>query len=131
MGASAGLTAETSGQIGGCVTAAERMVEKMDSSTEGISALIKTALEETYRATGQADTTDRLNEFTRQRASDLSWLEARYAGDPLVGRLTKLPELAKILERLERDPTGLMMHWPRELPRDWLETLAELWGTPL
>ena len=43
----------------------------------------------------------------------------------------ELPELAQILERLERDPTGLMMHWPRELPRDWLETLAELWGTPL
>jgi hypothetical protein len=103
----------------------------MDSSSESISALISAALDETYRAAGWADTTDRLNEFRRERACDLNWLVARYAGDPLVGRLMELPELAQILERLERDPTGLMMHWPRELPRDWLETLAELWGTPL
>jgi hypothetical protein len=103
----------------------------MDSSGESISSLIRVALDETYRAAGSADTTERLNEFRRERARDLDWLLGRYEGDPLVGRLIELPELAQILERLERDPTGLMTHWPRELPRDWLETLAELWGTPL
>lgn len=103
----------------------------MNSSSESISTLIRTALDETYRAAGSTDTVDRLNEFRRERAGDLDWLVARYADDPLVGRLMELPELAQILERLERDPTGLMMYWPRELPRDWLETLAELWGTPL
>jgi hypothetical protein len=103
----------------------------MDSGSRRISALIRTALDNTYRAAGWEDTTDRLNEFRRERGRDLNWLVERYRGDPLVGGLTELPQLAQILERLERDPTGLMMHWPRELPRGWLETLAELWGTPL
>ena len=46
----------------------------MDSSSESISALISAALDETYRAAGWADTTDRLNEFRRERACDLNWL---------------------------------------------------------
>jgi hypothetical protein len=103
----------------------------MDCGSESVSALIRAALDDTYRAAGWTDTTNRLNEFRRVRARDLEWLAARYAGDPLVGELTELAELAPILERLEHDPTGLIMHWPCELPRDWLETLAELWGTPL
>lgn len=104
----------------------------MDSGdTDNITALIRAALDETYREAGWSDSTNLLSKFRSERASDLSWLVARYTGDPLVGPLPELSELAPILERLEHDPTGLTMHWPRELPQEWLQTLAELWGTPL
>jgi hypothetical protein len=103
----------------------------MDRRSDSVSGLIATALEQTYRAAGSTDPTDLLRQFRRERARDLRWLVARYAGDPLLGSLLQLSQLAGILERLENDPTGLRMYWPQELPAGWLETLAELWGSPL
>jgi hypothetical protein len=103
----------------------------MSSTGESIAQLIAAALEETYRGAGQTDVSSRLRDFRREHACDLRWLRERYTGDPLLGPITELPELAQILERLEHDPTGLRTHWPHELPREWLETLAELWGAPL
>jgi hypothetical protein len=96
-----------------------------------ISVLVGAALDETYRASGSMVTEEWVGDYRRERADQLRCFVARYAGDPLVGPLVALPELVAILERLERDPTGLVAHWPHELPRMWLDTLAELWGSPL
>ena len=103
----------------------------MDSPSKSVSALVATSLAQTYRAAGSADPTDLVLRFRTERAHDLDSLVRRYEGDPLVGPLLGLSQLAGILERLEHDPTGLTIYWPRELPRGWLETLAELWGSPL
>ncbi len=103
----------------------------MDLSSDNVSALITEALLRTYRDAPVKDPRGHLLEFEHERRRDIYWLVGRYGSDPLVGPLPELAQLAAILERLERDPTGLVTNWPRELPSYWLETLAELWGAPL
>jgi hypothetical protein len=103
----------------------------MTCTMERISTLVESALDKTYREAGATDVAACLREYRRERAGDIDWLVERYSHDPLVGPLVELPEIVSVLERLERDPTGLLVHWPPELPAQWLETLAEIWGTPL
>jgi hypothetical protein len=100
-------------------------------SPESISLLVEGALDKAYEARDEWPAAPRIEKYRREHASDLAWFVARYAADPLVGPLVEIPELVAILELLESDPTGLVVHWPHELPRHWLDTVAELWGAPL
>jgi hypothetical protein len=72
-----------------------------------------------------------LRHFYEAHSQQLEFVEENHAGDQKVAPLLHQPELPLILDRLEADPTGLIAVWPVTVPREWLEALADAWGSPL
>jgi hypothetical protein len=75
--------------------------------------------------------TKKLRRFRRSNGRHLEFIVANHAEDPRVAPLLHQPELPLILDLLESDPYGLLACWPDNVPRIWLEALAEAWGSPL
>lgn len=101
-----------------------------EGSDDRISAALVPSLWALY---GDSDERVRthLERFRDANREHLCFVAQQHADDRRVAPLLHQPELPLILDRLEADPRGLLEVWPLTVPRDWLEALADAWGSPL